>query len=190
VVAQGVEAGGIASPWRLRPNECAAADGMAGERAGLMNGMRRYGRAAKRRLLSSHPRAAFFRFACVGLAMAVVDISLLYLLKDQNGFNSYTARLLSYSAGLMVGYVLNRNFTFHHVDSDRHVVDEFARFLSVHLTGGLLNLGIYSLVMLLAEGADLSRFWHAVMPLLGVWLGGVVGMCFNFLLSRRLVFDD
>lgn len=153
-------------------------------------GVGRYGRAVRRRLLSAHPRAAFFRFACVGVAMALVDISLLYLLKDQTGFNSYTARLFSYASGLMVGYVLNRNFTFHHVDNDRHVVDEFVRFISVHATGGLLNLGIYSLVVFLAERAQLTPFWEAVMPLLGVWLGGVVGMCFNFLLSRKVVFDE
>lgn len=122
--------------------------------------------------------------------MALVDITLLYLLKDQTGFNSYTARLCSYSAGLVVGYVLNRNFTFHHVDSDRHIADEFARFISVHATGGLLNLAIYSAVVFLAEGAALTPFWDAVMPLLGVWLGGIVGMCFNFLLSRKLVFDE
>jgi len=143
----------------------------------------------KQRLMSSSSRAAFLRFACVGLAMALVDISLLYLLKDQTGFNSYTARLVSYSAGLLVGYVLNRNFTFHHVDNDRPVADEFLRFISVHATGGLLNLGIYSLVVFLAERAGLTRFWDMVMPLVGVWLGGIVGMCFNYLLSRKLVFD-
>ncbi|MEE4279335.1 MAG: GtrA family protein [Halieaceae bacterium] len=146
--------------------------------------------AIRRTLLSSRPRAAFFRFACVGVAMAAIDISLLYLLKDQTGFNNYTARLLSYSAGLLVGYFLNRNFTFRHVSNDRHVADEFARFISVHLTGGLINLGIYSLVIFFAEQMALSRLWQALIPLAGVWLGGIVGMCFNFLLSRKLVFDE
>ncbi|MEE4295114.1 MAG: hypothetical protein V2J20_00675 [Wenzhouxiangella sp.] len=40
-----------------------------------------------------------------------------------------------------------------------------------------------------SDRADLTSFWHSLMPLLGVWLGGVVGMSFNFLVSRKLVFD-
>jgi putative flippase GtrA len=138
---------------------------------------------------SSSDHAAFFRFACVGLAMAAIDVGVLYLLMDLPGFNVYLARLVSYTSGLTVGYFLNRNFTFHHVESERRVLDELLRFFSVHVTGGLLNFGVFSLIVYLAEDAGLTRFWDAIMPLLGVWIGGVVGMCFNFLLSRKVVFD-
>lgn len=121
--------------------------------------------------------------------MAMIDAGVLYLLKDLPGFNVYTARIVSYASALTVGYFLNRNFTFHHVENERHVLDELVRFFSVHAVGGALNIGVYALVVYLAEGAGLTRFWEAVTPLLGVWIGGVVGMCFNFLMSRKLVFD-
>jgi putative flippase GtrA len=140
-------------------------------------------------VLSPSTRAAFLRFACVGLTMALIDIGLLYWLKDQPAFNAYTARLVSYPSGLTVGYFLNRYFTFHHVDNVRHVLDELARFFAVHAVGGLLNFGVFSLVVYAGESADFAPGWEATIPLIGVCLGGVVGMCFNFFVSRELVFD-
>jgi len=121
--------------------------------------------------------------------MALIDIGLLYLLKDKPAFNTYTARLVSYPAGLTVGYFLNRYFTFHHIDNVRHVLDELARFFAVHAVGGLLNFGVFSLVIYAAGGADFPPRWEAAIPLIGVCLGGVVGMCFNFFVSRQVVFD-
>ncbi|MHA7815879.1 MAG: GtrA family protein [Pseudohaliea sp.] len=140
-------------------------------------------------MLSPSTRAAFLRFACVGLTMALIDIGLLYLLKDRPAFNAYTARLVSYPAGLTVGYFLNRYFTFHHIDNVRHVLDELARFFAVHAVGGLLNFGVFSLVVYAGEGAAIPSSWAVAIPLVGVCLGGVVGMCFNFFVSRELVFD-
>lgn len=138
---------------------------------------------------SPSTHAAFIRFACVGVAMAMIDAGVLYLLKDRPGLNVYTARIVSYASALTLGYFLNRNFTFHHVENERHLLNELFRFFSVHAVGGLLNIGVYSLVVFLGQGAGLTRFWDAIMPLLGVWIGGVVGMCFNFFVSRKVVFD-
>ena len=138
---------------------------------------------------SHSQRAAFFRFACVGVTIAMIDAGVLYLLKDLPGFNVYIARVFSYGAAMTTGYFLNRHFTFHHVERGRRVVDELLRFFSVHAIGGALNFGVFSLVIFLGEQADLTRFWSSVLPLLGVWIGGVFGMTFNFLFSRKLVFD-
>ncbi|MEE4302818.1 MAG: GtrA family protein [Wenzhouxiangella sp.] len=138
---------------------------------------------------SHSSRATFFRFAVVGSTIALIDAGLLYLLKDLPGFNAYIARIFSYTAAMAAGYVLNRYFTFHHIESGRVLLDELVRFFSVHALGGVLNFGVFSLVVFLGERADLTPFWDAVMPLLGVWLGGVVGMGFNFLVSRKVVFD-
>jgi putative flippase GtrA len=139
---------------------------------------------------SHSPRAAFFRFALVGMTIAMIDAGLVYLLKGLPGLNVYTARVFSYTAAMATGYVLNRYFTFHHVERGRVLIDQLLRFFSVHSIGGLLNFGVFSLVVFLGERADLTRFWDSVLPLLGVWIGGIVGMCFNFLFSRKLVFDE
>lgn len=139
---------------------------------------------------SHSPRAAFFRFALVGMTISLIDAGLVYLLRGLPGFNVYIARVFSYTAAMAAGYVLNRYFTFHHVDGGRVLVDQLIRFFSVHSLGGLLNFGVFSLVVFLGEQAELPRAWNAVLPLIGVWIGGVVGMCFNFLFSRKLVFDE
>ncbi|NDY96807.1 GtrA family protein [Wenzhouxiangella limi] len=139
---------------------------------------------------SSSSRATFFRFACVGSTIALIDAGLLYLLKDLPGLNVYLARVVSYAAAMSTGYVLNRYFTFHHIERGRALLDELLRFFSVHALGGVLNFGVFSLIVFAGEQAELTPFWEAVMPLVGVWVGGVVGMSFNFLFSRKLVFDE
>ena len=139
---------------------------------------------------SSSRRATFFRFACVGGTIALIDAGLLYLLKDLPGFNVYIARIFSYVAAMATGYVLNRFFTFHHIERGRALLDELIRFFSVHALGGVLNFGVFSLVVFLGEQAELTRFWAGVMPLIGVWVGGLFGMTFNFLFSSKLVFDE
>ena len=144
----------------------------------------------KRGVRSHSSRATFFRFACVGGTIALIDAGLLYLLKDLPGFNAYIARVFSYTAAMSAGYVLNRYFTFHHIEKGRALVDELLRFFSVHALGGVLNFGVFAGVVYFGEQADLTRFWDALMPLIGVWVGGLVGMTFNFLFSSKLVFDE
>ena len=143
----------------------------------------------ERGIRSDSSRAAFFRFALVGMTISVIDAGLLYLLKDLPGMNVYLARIFSYGAAMVAGYLLNRYFTFHHVDFSRKLLDQLLRFLSVHSLGGLINFGVFSLVVYWGDHAELQAVWHRLMPLLGVWLGGLVGMTFNFLVSRKLVFD-
>ncbi|MDX1625642.1 MAG: GtrA family protein, partial [Wenzhouxiangellaceae bacterium] len=151
--------------------------------------LRPLGRLFVRALRSPSQRATFFRFSCVGGSIAVVDAGLLYLLKDAPGFNVYTARIVSYTAAMSAGYLLNRYFTFHHLDSTRVLWDELVRFFSVHAAGGVLNFAVFALVVEAGRGLQLEGWFDALVPLLGVWIGGVVGMVFNYLLARRLVFD-
>ena len=118
----------------------------------------------------------------------MIDVGLLYLLKDAPGFNIYTARIVSYAAAMCAGYLLNRYFTFHHLDRFRRLWHELLRFFSVHSVGGLLNYAVFSAIVTWGAGAGLQGHWPTLLPLLAVWAGGTVGMCFNFLLSHKLVF--
>lgn len=169
---------------------------MAGcARVGRFTGARKIPVKSSIRLLnrgvrSPSSRATFFRFACVGGTIALIDAAVLYLLKDLPGFNAYIARLFSYTAAMSAGYILNRYFTFHHIEKGRALFDELVRFFGVHAIGGVLNFGVFAMVVYFGEQAELTRFWNTVMPLLGVWAGGVVGMTFNFLFSSKLVFDE
>lgn len=144
----------------------------------------------KRGVRSSSRRATFFRFACVGGTISIIDAGVLYLLKDAPGFNVYLARVVSYAAAMSAGYLLNRYFTFHHLDRARVLWDELLRFFSVFAAGGLLNYGVFSLIVTLGSQLELTALQLALLPLAAVWIGGLAGMCFNFLLSHKLVFDD
>ncbi|MCA1779915.1 MAG: GtrA family protein [Xanthomonadaceae bacterium] len=144
----------------------------------------------KKVVRSSSNRATAIRFACVGTSIAFIDAGLLYLLKDAPGFNIYLARLVSYTAAMSVGYFLNRYFTFHHLDRVRVLWDELLRFFSVHAVGGLINFAVFALIVMLGERLGLAGVWKTVWPLLGVWIGGLFGLTFNFLLSRKIVFGD
>jgi len=114
---------------------------------------------------------------------------LLYLLKDLPVFNVYSARVVSYFAAMCAGYLLNRYFTFHHLERGRVLWDELVRFFSVHALGGLLNFAVFSLIVTLADRYAATGTLALLAPLLGVWIGGLVGMSFNFLMSRNHVFD-
>lgn len=138
---------------------------------------------------SGSERATFLRFASVGGAISLIDVTVLYLL-IMIGTSSYIARIPSYFAAMTVGYLLNRYFTFHHLERGLKLWRSLAGHYSVHAVGGLLNYGVYLLVLLVGE-----HWWGVApnaifMPLLAVWLGGMVGVCFNFKLSRKLVFAD
>ncbi|MDT8437600.1 MAG: GtrA family protein [Wenzhouxiangellaceae bacterium] len=138
---------------------------------------------------STSSRATFFRFACVGGTISLIDAGLLYLLKDAPGFNIYSARVVSYGAAMSAGYLLNRYFTFRHLDRARVLWDELLRFFSVHAVGGVLNYAVFALVVLLGGRLELGGWSQALLPLFAIWIGGLVGMTFNYLASRKLVFD-
>ncbi|WP_269525697.1 GtrA family protein [Coraliomargarita parva] len=137
---------------------------------------------------SESDKATFLRFALVGLTISVIDAGLLYLSLGL-GVNAYIGRIFSLAAAIGAGYVLNRYFTFHHVEVNRALWQSVLRHYSVQSTGGALNIGIYALVLLIGQqmGAEVSM--ATTLPLLAVWIGGMAGMCFNFFFSKKLVFD-
>jgi putative flippase GtrA len=139
---------------------------------------------------STSRRATFARFAVVAGTIALIDIGLLYGLHEGIGVDVYISRLFSYFAAMTAGYFLNRHFTFHQHERFRTVLHDLGRFYVVFSGGGLLNYGVFALVVSIGREAGLKPgavFW---LPLLGVWLGGMVGMCFNYFFSHKLVFDD
>ncbi len=145
---------------------------------------------ASQRLWSTSNRATFTRFTGVAVAIAVIDIGLLYLLKLPLGINVYLARIASYSAAMTAGYFLNRRYTFHHHQRQRHLAKEMGRFYTVFAGGGLLNYLTFAAIVALGHhlsGTATVRLW---LPLVGVWVGGLAGMGFNYGLSRKLVFHS
>lgn len=131
--------------------------------------------------------AQFLRFATVGAKISVIDAGLLYLLHWPLGWSLYAARIVSLGTAIFAGYFLNRYFTFHHFPRG-NILPQLLTHLGVHLIGSLVNYGIFSLVVTLGLRFVEGTLELRLLPLLALWVGGMVGMLFNFLCSRRFVF--
>jgi putative flippase GtrA len=123
----------------------------------------------------------FLRFALVGAAGFVVDAATLYAAMHWAGLDRLVARVPSFLAAATFTWALNRRYTFR-VDTKTGLLREWFRFLSVNSIGSLINLGAYTLVQLMGPPSP----W---LPLIGVAVGSVAGLLFNYLGSSRLVFN-
>lgn len=128
-------------------------------------------------LLALSPR--FLRFGLVGLGGLMVDVGVLSLVMT-TGLGPYTARLVSFFAAVTFTWYANRTFTFG-VSGRRNLLKEWLAFVSVNSVGGLVNYGVYSL--LVAFTATVAAY-----PVLGVVAGSLAGMIFNYTGSSRVVF--
>lgn len=138
---------------------------------------------------STSHRATFARFATVGGAISLIDIGVLYALHEGLALSVYLARVFSYFAAMTAGYFLNRCFTFHQHERFRSILHDLGRFYVVFAAGGLLNYGVFALIVALGGEAGLKPGVDYWLPMLGVWVGGMFGMCFNYVVSHKLVFQ-
>lgn len=138
---------------------------------------------------SESNRGMFVRFAGVGVTISLIDIGLLYLLNSM-GLNIYIARIPSFLASMTAGYILNRYFTFHHVETGRALWNSLIRHYSVHALGGAVNYGVFTLTLIIGQKLGGQASASGTLPFVAVWIGGIIGMCLNFFFSKKLVFDN
>lgn len=138
---------------------------------------------------SQSDRAMFARFALVGVTISLIDAAVLYLLLAL-GVDAHIGRVISLGASVSCGYLLNRYFTFHHIETGRALWESLLRHYSVNSIGSALNIGVYSAVLLIGQHLGGQVAAAATLPLLAVWIGGLAGMSFNFFFSKKMVFDN
>lgn len=119
----------------------------------------------------------FLRFCTVGLGNTAVDFTAFYLLM-QFGLPYLLAQVLSYSAGVVNSYFLNRKWTFR-VARKANVL-EAASFVIVNGLSLLVSTGLLSV---LHDGYHLN-LWLSKLTATGV------GMIVNFMGSRLWVFAE
>ena len=142
------------------------------------------------RYLHSQSRLAqFLRFATVGLKMSLIDVGGTYLLPWLFGMKLHVARIISLTTAIMVGYLLNRYFTFGR-DQRGSFHRQMAGHFGVHAAGGLLNYGVFNGVIALGYNHLIQPQALLLLPLVAIWIGGLVGLAFNFTVSSRLVFSN
>ena len=126
----------------------------------------------------------FFVFGIIGTAGFVVDTTVLYAamaVLDHMGFQDislYVGRGISWLVAATFTWAMNRRFTF---SDSRPPLRQWLAFLASNAVGGLVNVGLHFTleiyVPLVAE--------HQV---LGVAVGAIAGLFFNFSASKYVVF--
>lgn len=129
-------------------------------------------------LFKSPALRQIFLFGVVGVVGFLVDTGVLYLFKSLLGL--YAARGVSFIAAVVATWLLNRSITFQE-KRYAHWYQELGYYFVCMIGGGLINLGIYMLLVTQSETA-------AAYPVIGVAAGSLAGMAVNFLSSKFLIF--
>ena len=119
-------------------------------------------------------------FALAGTAGFLVDASTVLTLSNLAAFDLVSAKLVGFAVAVTVTWIINRNVTFAH-RKDERLLREWTRYVSANSFGGLINNGIYMLLVF-------TWSLPARYPVLAVAAGSLAGMMFNFVSSRCYVF--
>ena len=133
-------------------------------------------------LLRRLAKIPLLRFAVIGALGMPVDWGVLQLMVHW-GTGPYLGRLISWLCAATFTWAGNRYLTFAAARSRGLVATwrEWGRFLAANAVGGLVNIGLYSVLVRFAP-PPLNDLTMALV------LGVLLGLLFNFTLSRKLVF--
>lgn len=128
----------------------------------------------------------FARFLVVGLSGTLLDFAILTALKMLLGLGTLPANVISYSAGVINNFTLNRLWTFSEARDNQWFV-QFGRFVLINVGAVALN----SLIVLALEqplGALLHNPQHGYLPAKVVATGIV--FVYNFMANRLWTFRE
>lgn len=130
--------------------------------------------------LLGHP---FMRFGLVGVMGFTVDTSVLVLGTNVLEFPFWLAKALSLFISMCCTYLGNRYLTFaarraHGLPAIRR---EWLKFMGANSVGAVINYAVASAVVYAAPAPFNNKY-------VGQVCGVLVGMTFNFTLSKKLVF--
>jgi putative flippase GtrA len=120
-----------------------------------------------------------FLFGFVGSIGFLVDVAVLYILKESIGL--YLGRLFSFTASVLVTWVLNRRVTFAERQSSKVKHHEFTLYFVLMCVGGSVNYSTYA--FLLANFIFVQQ-----QPVWGVAAGSIAGMFINLFSVSKLLF--
>jgi putative flippase GtrA len=127
-------------------------------------------------------RLSILRFAVIGALGMPVDWSVLQLMVHL-GTGPYLGRVASWFCAASFTWAGNRYFTFAGTRARGLVltVKEWLRFLAANAVGGLVNVGLYSVLVRYSP----PPFNDLTVALV---CGVLLGLIFNFTLSKKVVF--
>ncbi len=133
-------------------------------------------------ILGAVSRLSILRFAVIGALGMPVDWLVLQLMVHW-GTGPYIGRMISWFCAASFTWTGNRYFTFSGARARGFLASlrEWLRFLAANAVGGLVNVGLYSVLVRFAP-PPLNELTVALV------LGVLLGLVFNFTLSKKLVF--
>ncbi|MDE2184306.1 MAG: GtrA family protein [Alphaproteobacteria bacterium] len=130
-------------------------------------------------------QSRFIRFATVGTAGFLVNEAALAVAKELLGMGDHAAWFFGFAISVTFTWWGNRTFTFADKASDHHIgiLAEWARFVATNSLGAAANFAVYAACIHYAP-------WPVSTPYLALAVGTVIGLIFNFTLSKLIVFRD
>lgn len=120
----------------------------------------------------------FIRFGFVGVLGFVWDSGTVYALRPF--INLYAAGTCGFLVAGTLNWLLNRLWTFRSIQhAPAHV--QWTKFLASNSLGFVFNRGTFFLLITLSPMV-------AAHPIIGIASGSIVGLGFNYMLSKRFVF--
>ena len=125
----------------------------------------------------------FLRFAVGGGAGFFVNEAALLLAHGLLGAGPRLGWFIAFVPSVTFTWWGNRNLTFADKASEHHIgiLAEWARFVATNSVGAAANFVVYALLIRSAP-------WPLNIPYVALAIGILVGLVFNFTLSKRLVF--
>ena len=135
-----------------------------------------------KKLLGFLASLSILRFAVIGVLGMPVDWGVLQLMVHW-GTGPYFGRMISWFCAATFTWLGNRYFTFAATRARGFMgtVKEWGRFLAANAVGGLVNVGLYSVLVRFAP----PPFNDLTVALV---CGVLLGLVFNFTLSKKVVF--
>ncbi|MDW5500238.1 GtrA family protein [Pseudomonas lundensis] len=121
------------------------------------------------------------KFGFVGIVGFLVDAAIVLFLYEHLGV--YGARVISFTCAVVTTWLLNRTFTFKGHSHSSGLFNEFIKYFLSMCVGGGANLLCYSLMVSLSSSDSQDI-------LIATAIGSIVGMVFNFTLSKLLIFKE
>ena len=127
----------------------------------------------------------FLRFAAVGAAGFFVNEAALLLAHGLLGAGPRAGWFIAFVPAVTFTWWGNRKLTFADKASNHHIglLAEWARFVATNSLGAAANFAVYALLI-----ADAP--YPLNIPYIALAVGILVGLAFNFTLSKKLVFRN
>lgn len=136
-----------------------------------------------KQLIDKFAASKLVRFGAVGGAGFFVNEAALLVAKMLLKLGDHPAWVFGFAVAVTFTWWGNRTITFHEHKSAGHagMLTEWAKFVAANSLGALANYAVYALMVELAP-------WPLNVPYAALFFGVLVGMIFNFILSKKLVF--